>query len=216
MEKLFSLLSIALVIASYPYISYNYKTLPDQLPVHINLSGEIDKYMSKGIIFAFPILLTILFASFKIVPKFDKYESNYNKFLTEMRLFEFATLSFFSYVAYLLIELSRHTEFDLIMKLMPALGLLMIICGFVSDRSKMTQFFGCKCRYAYTSEENWETINKMGGAIMIVSGVAMLIGFWINMKMMLFVSVGVLIAGVLAVMGYSEIKMRNENKVKAQ
>lgn len=216
MEKLFSLLSIALVIASYPYIIYNYKTLPDQLPVHINLSGEIDKYMSKGIIFVFPILLTILFASFKIVPKFDKYESNYNKFLTEMRLFEFATLSFFSYVAYLLIELSRHTEFDLIMKLMPALGLLMIICGFVSDRSKMTQFFGCKCRYAYTSEENWETINKMGGAIMITSGVAMLIGFWINMKMMLFVSVGVLIAGVLAVMGYSEIKMRNENKVKAQ
>ena len=216
MEKLFSLLSIALVIASYPYIIYNYKTLPAQLPVHINLSGEIDKYMSKGIIFAFPILLTILFASFKIVPKFDKYESNYNKFLTEMRLFEFATLSFFSYVAYLLIELSRHTEFDLIMKLMPALGLLMIICGFVSDRSKMTQFFGCKCRYAYTSEENWETINKMGGAIMITSGVAMLIGFWINMKMMLFVSVGVLIAGVLAVMGYSEIKMRNENKVKAQ
>ena len=95
---------------------------------------------------------------------------------------------------------------------MPALGLLMIICGFVSDRSKMTQFFGCKCRYAYTSEEKWEKINKMGGAVMIAAGVTMFIGFWLNMK----VAVGALIAGVLAVIGYSEIKMRNENKVKAQ
>ena len=68
-DQFFTLLSRCLVIVSYPYAIYNYKILPNAIPIHVNIKGEIDQYGSKLFVFIFPVLLTAIFSLLKMIPK---------------------------------------------------------------------------------------------------------------------------------------------------
>lgn len=46
-EKLFHLLALVLFIGIIIYISLTYHSLPDQIPTHINIKGEVDNWGNK-------------------------------------------------------------------------------------------------------------------------------------------------------------------------
>ena len=64
-DKVFSFFSITIVACFYPYTFYNYSILPNVIPVHFNIKGEIDQYGSKLFILLFPIILTTVLILFK-------------------------------------------------------------------------------------------------------------------------------------------------------
>lgn len=58
------LFSLALVFLSF-YIAFsNYSSLPDQIPIHFNGSGNPDDYSGKAWIFSFPIASVAIFLLF--------------------------------------------------------------------------------------------------------------------------------------------------------
>ena len=211
MKTFFSVLSIGVIFGTYYYTISNYSILPGQIPAHVNLKGEIDQYLPKFIIFIFPLISTAFFILFRIIPKYDKYKNNYQKFITELQLFELTFLSFFFYLCYLLMELSSK-KFDILQKIMPGIGILIIVAGYVSYCSKMTDFFGIRSRYSYTSDENWEKMNKSGGLFLVMNGCAMLIAYVLNSKLLFFSSIVILVLGSAFSLIYGEYKMRKEPK----
>ena len=210
-DQFFTLLSLCLVIVSYPYAIYNYKILPNAIPIHVNIKGEIDQYGSKLFVFIFPVLLTGIFSLLKMIPKYDKYSKNYLLFKSEYNLFTVTVVSFVAYVEYLFIELSKQ-QYDLLLYIMPGLGVTFVISGFCVERSKMTQYFGCKNKWAYTSQENWTKYNFMGGLVMKVSGIMLLTGFFMKNKIVFIVGIVFALIGVIAVHLYGDAKMRKMEK----
>lgn len=210
-DQFFTLLSLCLVIISYPYAIYNYKILPNAIPLHVNINGEIDQYGSKLFVFIFPVLLTGIFSLLKMIPKYDKYSKNYLLFKSEYNLFTVTVVSFVAYLEYLFIELSKQ-QYDLLLYIMPGLGVTLVISGFCVERSKMTQYFGCKNKWAYTSQENWTKYNFMGGLVMKVSGIMLLTGFFMKNKIVFIVGIVFAIIGVIAVHLYGDAKMRMMEK----
>ena len=210
-DQFFTALSLCLVILSFPYAIYNYRLLPNAIPVHVNIKGEIDQYGSKLFIFIFPVLLTAIFSLLKMIPKYDKYSKNYLLFKSEYNLFTVTVVSFISYVEFLFIELSRQ-QYDLLLYIMPGLGITLVISGFCVERSKMTQYFGCKNKWAYTSQENWTNFNFLGGLVMKVSGVMLLTGFFIKNKIVFVIAIVFTIIGVISVHLYGDAQMRRIEK----
>ena len=210
-DQFFTLLSLCLVIISYPYAIYNYKILPNAIPLHVNINGEIDQYGSKLFVFIFPVLLTGIFSLLKMIPKYDKYSKNYLLFKSEYNLFTVTVVSFVAYLEYLFIELSKQ-QYDLLLYIMPGFGVTFVISGFCVERSKMTQYFGCKNKWAYTSQENWTKYNFMGGLVMKVSGIMLLTGFFMKNKIVFIVGIVFAIIGVIAVHLYGDAKMRMMEK----
>ena len=66
-DKWLDVISYLLLILLIAYPVYSYASLPNTIPVHMNIAGEVDRYGSKAIILLLPavgvfqfILLTIL------------------------------------------------------------------------------------------------------------------------------------------------------------
>ena len=162
---------------------------------------EQNKTQSSQLIKSIPLANIVYHPMYlKGAPKCILFKSEYN-------LFTVTVVSFISYVEFLFIELSKQ-QYDLLLYIMPGLGITLVISGFCVERSKMTQYFGCKNKWAYTSQENWTNFNFLGGLVMKVSGVMLLTGFFIKNKIVFVIAIVFTIIGVIAVHLYGDAQMR--------
>lgn len=88
----------------------NYSSLPDIIPTHLNVVGEVNNYGGKGTILFLPILGTILFVGMTIMNKFPPVFNlpvgltcgNTDSFYTDVtrmiRYLKFAVVLLFSFI----------------------------------------------------------------------------------------------------------------------
>ena len=65
---------IGIVLIPFAYLAFIWNTLPEKVPVHWNINGEIDRWGSKSfliaLVFMLPVLMyAIMFAASKLDPK---------------------------------------------------------------------------------------------------------------------------------------------------
>ena len=75
---------IAIVLAPFIYLAFIWKNLPDSVPIHWDIQGDIDRYGDKSELILIPILLPLLiYVIFTIVPLIDpkgKIQQMVNKY----------------------------------------------------------------------------------------------------------------------------------------
>ena len=63
---------LAIVALPFLYLGFVWNELPDQVPMHWNMQGEIDRYGDKTELISIPFMLPVLvYLIFLIVPKID-------------------------------------------------------------------------------------------------------------------------------------------------
>lgn len=73
MKKINILIISLMFLAGIVYLPQ----LPDVIPMHWNIMGEVDNYMPKNIaVWILPVLNAVMFAAFQIVPSFDPKKEN--------------------------------------------------------------------------------------------------------------------------------------------
>ena len=78
-DKILEIAGALTVVVLWAVAIINYTTLPAEIPIHFNLSGQADNYGAKGIIFALPIIGTIEFVLLTIL---NKYPHTFNYLTT--------------------------------------------------------------------------------------------------------------------------------------
>ena len=59
-----------IVFSLWVFTIFSYARLPNSIPSHFDMTGNVDGYSSKGIIFMLPIIMTLLFILMSWVIKF--------------------------------------------------------------------------------------------------------------------------------------------------
>src|SRR5205085_6096496 len=92
------------------YTIVNYAGLPEIIPAHYNLKGEVNRYGSKAIIFVLPIVLTILVTGLTILKRYphifnypvtlteENAESEYRTATRLIRYLKFIIVAFFIFI----------------------------------------------------------------------------------------------------------------------
>lgn len=63
------------IVAIWVFTLFNYSKLPEQIPVHYNVIGEVDSFGGKEHILTLPLVATILFTGLTIL---NKYPHTFN------------------------------------------------------------------------------------------------------------------------------------------
>lgn len=71
-EYAFDIFSALLVIANWTYFFYYYFDLPDQIPSHFNMQGQVDGYSGKAILYLMPSITTFIFTLFTLLTLIPK------------------------------------------------------------------------------------------------------------------------------------------------
>ena len=198
---------IAVALLPFVYLTYIWNELPNQVPMHWNASGEIDRWGDKSELFMMLFMLTgITYFIFLVIPFIDpkqKLQNMGNK-LNNLRMILTLFMSGLAvFILYSVQQKSSNPGF-----VFAIIGLLFAFLGNYFKTIKPNYFIGIKTPWTLENEEVWKKTHIMGGKLWFVGGLLMALTFLLPNEMQLYTFLGItaVISIVPIVYSYLEFK----------
>jgi len=166
----------ALIAAAVLFSMFVYPRLPERMPVHWGLHGQVDRYGSRveGA-FMLPALMLLIWLLLRFLPRIDPRRENYAKFADtyELLINSFITLLAVMQVALLGTALGWPVSME---RVVPGLvGLQFIILGNALPRARPNWWFGIRTPWTLSSDRVWARTHRVGGYLLAAAGLVLLI-----------------------------------------
>ena len=184
--------------------------LPEQIPSHWGIDGEVDGWSSKAFaVFGFPCLLLVLHWICVLASSADPGNKNYHPKMLRLVLWICPVISLVLNALVYTAALGYQLNIEIIMPLL--VGLMFLIVGNLLPKCRQSYTMGIKLPWTLHNEENWNKTHRFGGKIWVIGGIvtmatAFLGSFWILL--------GVLIVMVAAPTIYSYCLYRKQSKAE--
>jgi len=168
------LISFALLIIPFILIVIYWSELPDNIPMHWNVDGEIDRYSdSKWGIIVLPVVSLVTFLMFFLVPKIDP-KGNFSQFINTYWMIINILMLFFLLLFMLILYVSLGYQFNQSMFIHNALYVLFMLLGNYFGKIRANYFIGIRTPWTLENEEVWRKTHRMAGVLWVVSSLLML------------------------------------------
>lgn len=179
-----------LVAGSFILSAFLYNKLPDQMPMHWNFAGEVDRYGAKleGA-FLMPFLNAGILFMLIWLPVIDPKRASYERFESFYKLFQWIMVIFFTIMHALVLiwSLGYQVSIGLYVKL--AVGALFMILGNYMGKVGPNWFVGIKTPWTLENPEVWTKTHRLAGPLFFAAGIIIALmafvdgalSFWIIM-----------------------------------
>lgn len=170
------LFTILLVILSFVGSIVARPYLPDQIPMHWNVAGEIDSYANKDYgVFYLPLMMLAMLVLFYFLPKIDPKKDNYEIFKKEWQIIRAGIIVFFAYLQGVIIYTSINSTTDIRPLMFVGLGALFVLIGNYLSKVRQNYFLGVKLPWTLASEDNWNKTHRFASWTFVLAGLVFLI-----------------------------------------
>ena len=182
--------------------------LPEKVPSHWGINGEVDGWSSKGFaVFGLPALMIALQWVCVLVSTTDPKYKNYNPKMLKLVLWICPAISLIMNAMVYVAALGYEIPVETIMPLL--VGAMFVVIGNWLPKCPQTYTMGIKLPWTYASEENWNATHRFGGKVWVAGGiVTMLTSPWGNFWFLMIILAVMVIAPTL----YSYLYYRNHEK----
>jgi len=211
--KLTAIFSITIILTLFALGALIYSTMPEQMASHWNANDEVDGYMNRfwGV-YMMPLISVFILALFLLLPNIDPLKENILAFRKEFNLFILITLIFLAYIWLLTILWNLgYTSFKMGSAILPALGFLFFVIGYVIRKAKRNWFIGIRTPWTLSSDAVWAEIHRIGGTLFMLSGFFAIMGVFFGAYGVWFTLVP-LLSSTLFLYVYSYILYQREIK----
>ena len=166
--------------------------LPDPMPSHWNIHGEVDGYCSKAFaVFGLPALMIVLQWVCVLASMADPKQKNYNHKMMKLALWICPAigllLSFMVYPA----AMGYSVPVEVIMPII--MGVLFIVTGNWLPKCQQTYTMGIKLPWTLASEANWNATHRFGGKVWVIGGIVTLLTAFLGSFWLLLVILAVMV-----------------------
>lgn len=169
------LIAISLIVSFIIYPS-----LPEKIPSHWNIRGEIDGYSHK-IFFLFTSFLPL--GIYLLMNYLPRIESRKKSYLMQNRAYSSITIAlvlFFLLLHWLIIFSALGYSVSTSRFLAFGIGILFLIIGYFMDQIKPNHIFGIKTPWTITNERVWKKTHEVGGFAFILTGLMFIFAGLLN------------------------------------
>src|SRR5574343_1309786 len=176
---------LAIALIPFAYLGYIWNRLPEEVPMHWNGAGEIDRYGDKKELVASLFLLVgITYFVFLIIPYIDpkqKLQNMGNK-LNSLRMILTLFMSGLSvFILYSVQQKNSNPGF-----IFAIIGLLFSFLGNYFKTIKPNYLIGIKTLCTLENEEVWKKTHLLGGKLWFVGGLLMALTFLLPNKIQFY------------------------------
>ena len=204
---------MAIVSLPFIYLAYIWNELPEKVPMHWNIKGEIDRFGEKSELLLIPILLPLLiYIIFLVVPKIDP-KNKISKMGNKYQHIKILLTIFMSILALFIIYSAKNQSFANPNYIVLLIGILYIIFGNYFKTIKANYFIGIRTPWTLENETVWKETHKLGGKMWFVGGIIVVISSLILDKQPNF-ALFMIITGIITIIpiAYSYFKFKNLKK----
>ena len=205
---------IAIVLLPFIYLAYIWNQLPEKVPMHWNIKGEVDRYGEKIELIIIPFLLPLLvYIIFLVVPKIDP-KNKLNKMGNKLQTMKFLLTTLMSILALFIIYTAKNESFANPNYIVLGIGVLYLVFGNYFKTLKANYFIGIRTPWTLENETVWKETHKLGGKMWFIGGFAVILSSLLLEKQTNF-TIFIVITAIITIIPvvYSYLKFQ---KLKTQ
>jgi len=152
--------------------------LPDPMPSHWDIHGEVDNWSSKTfVVFGLPGLMLVLQWVCVFASMADPKHKNYNPKMIKLMFWICPVIGLVLCCMVYPQAMGYSVPIEVIMPLL--MGALFMIIGNWLPKCEQTYTMGIKLPWTFASEANWNATHRFGGKVWFFGGIiTMLTVFW--------------------------------------
>ena len=200
---------IILCILAFVITLIFFDQLPDKVPKHWNISGDIDAYGDKYSIFMIPLMMAGMNAMFIALPRIDPRRHNYQKFQKSYVSFMNVITAFMFLMLMMTIYASFNpNQIDISMVMTIATGILISYFGNIMPKFRWNYFVGIRCPWTLSNEQVWFLTHRFGGKLWMVAGFLIMLGAFLPSETSFYYLMTIVLTIAFVPMIYAYIKFK--------
>ena len=205
-------LAAGLVAGAFALSAAAYGRLPDRMPTHWNMVGEIDGWSSRPFgAFGLPAVTLGSLLLLLWLPRIDPRRANYAKFQGAYETVVLAVVAFLVLMHVLIIGTALGWPVNITRVLPVAVGLLFLVLGNVLPRARQNWWFGVRTPWTLSDERVWTRTHRVSGRLMVVAGLLTMATVLLPTAWSVPVLIACILAASLGAVVYSYVAWRQEH-----
>lgn len=190
------LLSIGLIAVVIVMSMTAYPSLPDRIPTHWNLRGEIDGWSEKSWgVSLIPLTMTVLLLLFRALPWLSPKQFTMNSFYSTYEFIVLILLTYLVYMQGVMLWSAIHPHFNATRAIAGGLCLMFATLGNVLGKVRRNFWVGIRTPWTIASERVWNTTHRLAAKLFVCAGAVGLLAVVVGLPPMpLF---GIMSGGIL-------------------
>jgi uncharacterized membrane protein len=179
MTRIYWITAVLLIAIATAVATWFYSTLPDQIPTHWNIRGEVDGYGGKWTLFAFPVVMVAMLVLFYFLPALSPKPFEVDTFRSTSLYIMVLVIGLFGYMEGVLLYVVNQTvakqpTVDLGRTFLAGLFLFFALMGNVMGKVRRNFYIGVRVPWTLASDRVWNDTHRLAAWVMVAAGV---IGF---------------------------------------
>lgn len=169
--------SLALIAGSFLFSAAVYLWLPDQIPSHWNIAGEVDSTMSKTWgAFMMPLIMLGLYGVFRVIPALSPKGYGIEAANSGFVGIRVAVFALFALLNVLILLAALGVPIAMGSAVSMAVGGLLAVLGWFLDRLPRNFYVGIRTPWTIVDEDNWTRTHRLGKWLFMAAGLVMVVG----------------------------------------
>jgi uncharacterized membrane protein len=208
MTRVYWTIAFLLVAASVVAPAWLYPGLPDRIPTHWNIRGEVDGYGGKWTLFAWPMIMVGMLVLFYFLPALSPRHFEVDAFRPTYLYIMDIVLGLFAYMQGVLLytvyqSANGGAAVDLGRGFMAGLFLFFALLGNQIGKVRKNFYIGVRTPWTLANDRVWNDTHRLAAWVMVAAG---LIGFVLTiLNVPIMISLIILIGSALVPVIYSFI-----------
>ncbi len=162
---------LLLVAVPFAYLGAIWNDLPEQVPLHWNLQGEVDRWGSRDELWLIPVLTTLLiYVLFLVIPLIDP-KKRLGEMGSKYGQLKFLMVASMSALAVVILHMARSGEKVSATPVLVVVGILVAVLGNYMKTVRPNYFIGIRTPWTLESPEVWNKTHQLSGKLWFLGGV---------------------------------------------
>jgi uncharacterized membrane protein len=152
-----------------------YPRLPSQIPLHWNLSGQVDRYGSRENLLLMPGIMVVVVLLFAALPWLSPRRFEVDSFRSTYLYIMLLVVMLMGYLHALMVWAAFSKPLDLSRSLFGALFLFLVLIGNVLGKVKRNFYIGVRTPWALANEKVWYATHRFAARVCVICGLVGLV-----------------------------------------
>jgi uncharacterized membrane protein len=173
MTRKYYIISLALIVLCFVAAAILYPYLPNRVPIHWNIHGQVNGYGDKWMLLViFPGTMLGIMGLMTIIPWISPTNFEVGSFRSTHLYNMVVILSFLAFVHALVLWAAVSGPMNINKAMMAGTCLLIAVLGNVTGKVRRNFFIGIRTPWTIADERVWNATHRLGAKTLVVGGLA--------------------------------------------
>jgi uncharacterized membrane protein len=175
------ILCLLMILAMSAVTAWFYPALPEQIPTHWNLAGQVDGHGSRWQLWLVgPIMMTGFLLLGVALPWLSPRQFEVQAFASTYSYLMAVPVALFAVIEIIMLSSALGARLDMARVLPAVMFVVLILMGNPMGKVRRNFFMGIRTPWTLASERVWYATHRLAGKLMVASGLLGLCALWLG------------------------------------